>query len=270
MASDQYSFQLDELLDLFLQRWTRIVFFGVMGALLGYIISIMLPARYEATSSILISLDYSRTIEQELVFEDRILDRAWHLVFGEETYSDLREELIADLGEFDAWESIDTLREHTRIDARLSRWEFVGIHTDPEIAVVIADTWQEVALNRLGDAMDHAWKAQSLQGVTFDMACVKLIVVEEWDDVLSCVTIGTGVSPDTIDELRKELAASHGLVPMVTYEPFQKASFPEVPILWSRGALVFAGGMLGFILGFLMFTLPKEVMRPDTSEKVDQ
>jgi len=264
MALNHYSFQMQDLLDRFLRRWVWVVFFGGIGALVGFLISLMITAKYEAAASILINLDYTRTVEQELVIEDRVLDRAWHLINSDETYLRVLEELVAAKGEFSAWESVETLRESTRFDARLSRWEFIGIHTDPQIAVVIADAWQEVALSRLDEAMQHAWKAQSLQGISFDVACVEMVIVEEWDDVLTCVTIGAEVSSEIMTELRKEIAASHGLLTVITYEPFQKASLPEDPILWPRGLLVFSGGMIGFILGFLIFVILK---KDEKSEK---
>ena len=265
MASNNYSFQVQDLLDQFLRRWIWVVFFGGIGALVGFLISIMIPAKFEAAASILINLDYVRTVEQELVVEDRVLDRAWHLINSDETYLRILEQLVASEGDFSAWESVEALRESTRFDARLSRWEFIGIHTDPEIAVVIADTWQEVALNRLDEAMEHAWKAQSLQGISFDVACVGMVNVEEWDDVLTCVTIGAEVSPETIAEVRKEMDASHGLLPAITYEPFQNATLPEDPILWPRGLLVFSGGMIGFILGSLIFVIPKKDEKSESS-----
>jgi hypothetical protein len=251
MASEHYSFQAKDLLDRFVQRWMWVVALGVLGAMVGFLLSIMLPAKYEAAASILMNFDYSRTVEQELVVEDRVLDRVWHLLISDETFREVLERLVESEGEFEAWGSIEALRENTRFDARLSRWEFIGIHTDPKIAVVIADTWKEVALERIDEAMEHAWKVQSLQGFTFDVACVEQVIVEEWDDVLTCVTIGEGISAEIIDELREEILASHGLLPVISYEPFQNASLPEAPVLWPRGLLIFSGAMIGFILGFV-------------------
>ena len=258
MATEHYSFQAKDLLDRFVQRWVWVVAFGVLGALVGFLISIMLPAKYEATASILMNFDYSRVVEQELVVEDRVLDRAWHLLISDETFQRVLERLVESQGEYQAWESMETLGKNTRFDARLSRWEFIGIHTDPEIAVVIANAWQEVGLERLDEAMEHAWEVQALQGFTFDVACVDMVIVEEWDDVLTCVTIGEGISPDIIEELREEILASHGLLPVLTYEPFQNASVPANPVLWPRGLLVLSGGMIGFILGFVILIVSSQ------------
>jgi hypothetical protein len=269
MASNQYSFQSKEWADWFLQRWVRIVSIGVLGALVGLLLSLILPPRYEAVASMLINYDYTYTSEGDLLIEDRVLDRVYHLFVSDETYSNVLDQLVATEGTLDAWKSVEVLRGHTRMDARLSRWEFIGIHTEPEIAVLIANTWQQEALGRLDEAMDHAWKAQSLPGFSFDVACVETIIVENWDDVISCVATGEELSQETIDELRKELAASHGILPMIAYEPFQEANLPERPVLWPRGVLILSGGVIGFILGFLIIILPKELWKKINSEAVD-
>jgi hypothetical protein len=241
----------------------------VIGALVGFLLSILLPARYEAAASLLINYDYTYTSEGDLVIEDRVLDRVWHLFVSDETYSGVRDKLITTEGSFEAWESVEALRDHSRLDARLSRWEFVGIHSDPEVAVLIANAWQRVARNRLDESMDHAWKAQSLPGFSFDVACVEKVMVENWDDVISCISTGDDLSQETIDQLRKELAASHGILPMITYEPFQEAQLPESPVLWPRGLLIFSGGVIGFVLGFLSYILPKEIRIGKKSEAVN-
>jgi len=258
MDDNQTSFQFQDLLNRFLRGWIIVVLFGGIGVIVGFAISLFLPPKYEAVASILVNIDYGRTEPLELVVEDRILDRVWYLIISDETYARTVEELVASEGDFDAWSSIEALRDNTRLDARLSKWELIGIHNDPEIAVLIANTWQEVVLDRLDEAMEHAWKAQTLQGTSFDVACVEMLVAEKLDDVLNCVTLGPEVDPAVLVELREEITSSHGILPMINYEFFQNAIAPESPVLWPRGVLMFSGGMIGFLLGLIRLSLPEK------------
>ena len=141
------------------------------------------------------------------------------------------------------------------------KWELIGIHNDPEIAVLIANTWQEVVLDRLDEAMEHAWKAQTLQGVSFNVVCVAMLVTEKLEDTLSCVTLGPEVDPEVLVQLREEIISSHGILPVINYEFLQNASAPESPVLWSRGVLVFSGGMIGFLLGLIRLSLPEKCIK---------
>jgi hypothetical protein len=263
MDDKQASFQFRDLLDRFLRGWIWVVLFGALGAVIGFSISLILPPTYEAAASILVNIDYGRTEPLELVVEDRILDRVWYLIISEETYLQTIEKLNASKGNFDAWASVEALRENTRLDARLSKWELIGVHSNPEIAVLIANTWQEVVLDRLDEAMEHAWRAQTLQGATFDVACVEMLIAEKLDDIMSCVIVKPEVDPGILTELREEITKSHGLLPNIHYEFFQNASTPESPVLWPRGILIFSGSMIGFILSLLRLILPKNIMETD-------
>ena len=57
MATEHYSFQAKDILDRFVQRWMWVVALGILGALVGLLISIVLPAKYEAAASILMNFE---------------------------------------------------------------------------------------------------------------------------------------------------------------------------------------------------------------------
>ena len=263
MDDDKTYFQITPLPKRFLKNWPLIMLLGVIGAVIGFGISILLPSRYEAAASIAVSVDYGRIEGIDLVTEERILDRVRQLMLSDETFSQVKEEVIIKHGLSDDWDTLDKFRKNFRLDARLSKWEMIGIHTDPEIAALFANIWQEVNLTRLDEAMDHAWKAQSLQGVKFDIACVLLLTGEEDDSLYRCVTVGPDMSSEVVEKLRHEIDQSHGIIPVIQYEPIQRASSPDRPVLWSRGLLIFFGGMVGFIIGSLVFMKSNKVRLND-------
>jgi hypothetical protein len=263
MDADKTYFQITPLTKRFLKRWPLIMLMVVIGAIMGFGISILLPPRYEAAASIAVSVDYGRIEEIDLVTEERILDRVRQLMLSEETFSLVKEKVIVETGLSDDWDGLEKFQKNFRLDARLSKWEMIGIHTNPEMAAVLANIWQEVNLARLDEAMDHAWKAQSLQGVKFNVGCVLLLTGEEDDSLYRCVTVGPDISTEVVEKLRHEIDESHGIIPVIQYEPIQKAIPPDHPVLWSRGLLIFSGGMVGFIIGFLVSMKPHKVSLND-------
>jgi capsular polysaccharide biosynthesis protein len=258
MSEDKLSFQVSHVFQQALERWISILGFGVLGSIIAFGMSFLLHPRYEASAAIAVSVDYGRTEIDSLVTEDRVLDRIWQLMVSDETFEQVVEELIASYGEREEWASIAVFRDHARLDARLSRWEMIGIHSDPDLASAIANAWQDVNLRRLNDAMEHAWEAQSLQGVSFEIGCVNLLTGEELESLYHCVTIGPGVSPEVIDVLKEEISASHGIHPGTSYEKIHKATPPQRPSLWSRGLLVLSGGIMGVIIGIMLTFKTKE------------
>jgi hypothetical protein len=262
MCADKTSFQITTLLERFLKKWPLIIFMGVMGAIIGFGISLLLPARFEAAAAIAVSVDFGRTEDVDLVTEERVLDRVRQLMISDETFMQIRDELISEKGYSEEWDSLDKLRTNFRLDARLSRWEMIGIHSDPEMAALLANTWQKVNLERLDEAMDHAWEAQSLQGVKFNIGCVLLLTGEESDSLYQCVTVGPHVSQDVVEKLRYEINESHGIIPVIQYESIHEATPPAHPALWPRGLLVFLGGMMGFtIASMVLLILPQGYSR---------
>ena len=234
------------------QRWLLPLAVGILGSVLGLFLSILFPARYEAKAVITLGVDYSRTEALDLVVEDRVLDRAWVLFTSPETMEETLARLQANYGIEAAWQDLASLREHVRLDGYFTRWQFIGVHEDPDRAAQIANAWRDVAFSRLEQAMDHAWKAASIQGVKFDVACVETIYGQPVEAIWQCYSFGPEVSQEVIDVLRSEVAASHGIAPVLSYEMGEAAQPPESATQWPRGLLVFSGGMLGLILGCVL------------------
>jgi hypothetical protein len=160
------SFDIADPLEKLSRRWVWLVFAGLVGLAAGALFSFLSPPRYEAISAFTAGVNYGTIDFRELVIEDRILDRLWQLVRSDETLKGTLAHLNEDPGPSESWGSLDTLKEHIRLDTRLSRWELIGIDSDPNQAKEIADAWYQVALERLDEAYEHAWNAVSLPGAS--------------------------------------------------------------------------------------------------------
>ncbi len=269
MSSQSETFDISGPLKRILDKWIWLLTFAVLGVIVGLFFSLLFPPRYEAGASFAVNVVYGITEDLELVVEDRVLDRVWQLAISDDTFQETKKLLDESVGEFEEWDSIRKLRKHTRLDARLSRWELLGIHTDPSIAVAIANTWRGVTLDRLDEAYEHAWNAYSIPGVGFDTECVQLLDGESLSQLWTCVTTGPGVSLENIQLLRDELEASQGIVPYIQYEPIQLATTPESPVLWPRGMMMFFSGAMGLIVGVLLILFKPLRLPPQNPQKSD-
>lgn len=250
------TFDLSESFERISAGWIGITLLGVIGVLIGLVFSLFFPPRYEAASSFAISVTYGVTETLELVTEDRALDRVWQLAMSEDTLQDTISLLEVSSGQNPAWESITALKDHIRLDTRLSRWELIGIHRDPFVASNIANAWKTVTLDYLDEALDHAWSAYSLEGVVFDVECVKLLAEDVPQQRLwTCINTGPGVSPEVVERFMSELEASRGILPIFSYEALDMATVPETPALWSRGLMAFFGGLIGLSTGIILALL---------------
>lgn len=237
-----------DLLVALLLRWPWLLLGGVLGACVGLGVSYFRPPVYEAVAVIAIGIDYGRTEPLPLLVEDRALDRVWAYLTSDETLSQVGQELASSLGESDDWTSPASLREHLRLDDKLSRWEFVGIHRDPEAAQTLANTWARVALARLDEASYHAWRAAMLQGDKFQVGCFAESSGPLGEVLTRCLTDGVDIAEADLAELQNEIRASHGILPILQYELVSEAALPTRPVVWGRASLVLAGAWLGLLL----------------------
>ena len=218
-----------------------------MGGALGLIFSLVFPARYQATAAIAVNIDYGVTERLPLVVEDRALHRAYQFLTSDSALEQVAAELRSVRGEGDEWQDLVSLRRNTRLDQRLSRWELNGFSEDPETAAEIANLWAAISLDRLVEAREHAWTAAQLQAQPFLVACVGSLPIPSSEEALWQCMASAEIDPQSVDELRREIDASQSILPNLTFESIEVAQPPTQPILWSRGALVMAGGLLGLL-----------------------
>ena len=245
---DYQEYQLSSAWRAIASRWPLLILGFAMGSVLGLLFSVAFPARYQATAALAVNIDYGQSTPLELVVEDRALNRVYQLLISDSVLEAVSAELNSSVGEAPEWENAHSLRRQIRLDQRLARWELVGFSESPESAATIANTWSSVALDRMTKAQDHAWRVLELQALPYLVDCFAVLPEPSTEDVVwQCVSSGPKIEPMQVDELRREIEASHGILPNISFELIESATPPEDPVLWSRGALVLAGGLLGLM-----------------------
>ena len=235
------------------ERWPWLAAAMVIGSLAGLLFSSAFSPRFQATAAIAVGIDYGRTQPLELIVEDRVLDRVYQLITSDATIMATVDRLSAAKAIQQPWQDLQGFQRKLRLDQRLSRWELIAFDEDPELAATIANAWAAVALEKMMEAQDHAWRASKLQGIDSLVRCIGLLPPSTLEDTLwLCVGSSPGLSSGDVDELRAEIDASHGVLPNMSFELIEHAVAPEEPVVWNRGALVLAGGLAGLVAGIVL------------------
>jgi len=237
------------------RKWWILAIGGIVGGLLGLLLGGLRQPIYQAASVLAVNVDYGRTKPLELVVEDRALDRVWALVLSDAVLEATRTRLVESVGEAPDWATLADLRQHIRLDNRLSRWELFGISSTPAHAAAIANAWADVSYQTLVDAQSHAWQAITLQGEAFLVACAQTIPGQAAQVLWECVASQPGVRPEDVAALRAEIDASHGILPILTFERIQAATEPDDPTLWGRGGLVLSGALTGMLVALAILAI---------------
>ena len=263
------SFEPTDLIAKLVHRWIWLIASSLLGAAAAFIFSLLIPPRYETEAAIAVNLDYGNLEALELVVEDRVLDRVWQLMVSDETLLQTQTRVESELQPAEKWNSLESFRAHTRLDARLSRWELIGIHNQPEIAQRIANAWMFVVMQRLDEAYEHAWNAAQIEGVNFEVTCISMLSAQNEAVLGDCILSKDDVSEEDLLRFRAEFEASRGILPILSYEAVHEATLPERPVLWGRGLSVFFGGTAGFVIGVLLiFAFPLPRRKLQSHEKI--
>jgi len=237
-----------------LKRWPVILGIGLLGALAGYIFSLLRPPLYQAEVVLGININYGVTEPLELVVEDRALNRVAAIIESDSTLVRVLSQLPEPLWLERGWSEPADLRKSLRLDRRLAEWELVAIDQDPEVAAIMSQAWAEAVLFVLDEASEHAWRAVALMGENpFLVACVKVPAPEGSLDpfIWDCAIEPVDLDPNALaGALRTELALSHGLLPNISYEVLRDVNVPSKPVVWARGPLILSGAFAGLIVAF--------------------
>ena len=246
-------------------RWPALVGAILVGALGGLAFSAVRAPVYQATAAIAFNIDYGSTAHLPLIVEDRALDRVWQLLVADTTVAAVASSLRAEGWNEPVLADVDELRQQMRVDQRLARWELNTFDEDPGFAAAVSNAWAAAAIQSLGEAQDHAWRALELQASPFLVQCFSSYPEGNREDALwDCMTAAPGLDPGALPQLREEFSASRGILPTLSYELVQSATAPGAPVLWDRGVLVLAGSFAALAASILIVAYPS-VLRSRSS-----
>ncbi len=218
------------------------------------------PPLYEAKTALLVNLDvirYHLTPEEEY----RVIDTVSNIVNSHQVQARVVAQASSSLGY-----SLTVEEFQRRASLERRRWmlEMYIRDRDPVLAAAMVDLWAVIAYQTLTQAQEHALRAYQIQRQMEGwLACLpgyvtptpepltqQISLVPAWNE--NCLNY----SPEAIEASLARLSntlltqegASLGLAPFVEFTPPEKALVPGRPVLYDRGTLVLAGGIVGFLL----------------------
>lgn len=240
--------------------WLGVAGIMLLGAIIGFVISIMLPPKYEAASRLTTNLEVVTGTNVTEIMVDAQVDIVGTLVFHPDVVEGVRKALSDEGVTYTATE----LTRKTKIERQLMSTLIKVRDTDPELAALIATTWAEEAFGRLNEAYPHALalsEAKATQtmltgclddATKLDLPFCQTLTAENTDEILS----------ETESIILRESPLSLGLTGEINVSQYQPAPIPEKPVAFNRSTLILAGAMAGLVLAlFLGEMLTKEPER---------
>jgi hypothetical protein len=253
-------FSAEEIFHAATNFWWMILVCLVIGGLLGLLYSSLTEPLYEASATILLSVDRNRALVPDDITVYQANDRVRELILSDKTLQGVLERL-GDQAESEFYNSPATLREHLRIAQHEASFELYFYANKPKLAADGANDWAQSSLSALEDAFLHAVRAAEFQDAIYESHCTLSLQDDGAQEraVWVCSTGWTDKHTDSLPEsLMNEVMASRGILPFYSFALGREANEPNQPVLWSRSRFVIAGLGLGGLIGVLASVLIRE------------
>ena len=230
--------------------WLGVAGVMLVGALVGLIISLVLPPKYEAVSILTTNLDVVTSTNVTEIMIDAQVDIVGTLVF----HPDVVERVQQSLSEVGITYTASELINKTKIERRLMSTLIKVRDTNPEVATLVATTWAEKTYERLAEAYPHALalsEAKASQAML--TSCLE-------DPLKQDLPFCQSLTPEIVAKLQNETETvileesplSLGLTGELNVSQYQPATIPDSPIAFERSMLILAGALAGLALSLLL------------------
>lgn len=230
--------------------WLGVAGLMLLGAMIGLVISFLLPPKYEAISKLTTNLEIVTDTNVTEIMVDAQVDIVGTLVF----HPDVVERVIQSLADEGLTYIPTELTRKTKIERQLMSTLIKVRDTDPKVATLIASTWAEKAYERLSEAYPHALalsEAKASQALL--TSCIE-------DTTKQNLPFCQSLNPQTTDQILSETEAiilqesplSLGLTGEINISQYQPAPIPGHPIAFLRSTLILAGALAGLVFALLL------------------
>ena len=239
--------------------WYLLLLAGLVGAILGWLISFARPPLYQASVFIEYAVDYSRTAHMDDITVHQAYEQVRRMLLADETLQttlDAAQERVG--GELIFIDTAD-LRSQIQLSRYPGGFELIVYGQDPEQSAAVVNAWADVALEETEKAIGHAIRAAELQSKIYKNGCKLSTDPGNSERVVwLCTSVRPEIDPDELaDDLLREIQKTRGILPIFTFSLLQEAQVPMYPITWSRGSFVLVSAMVGLLLGFIGVNLFK-------------
>ena len=230
--------------------WLGVAGMMLLGALLGLVISLFLPPKYEATAKLTTNLEVVTGTNVTEIMVDSQIDIVGTLMFHPDIVERVRQDISSEGFIFTA----SDLVHKTRIERQLMSTLIKVRDNDPELAALIATTWAENAYDRLSKAHTHAL---SLSQAKATQALLTVCSKDATKQALPfCQSLteekAAQIASETKLIILEESPLSLGLTSELNISQYQAALTPDRPIAYQRSILILAGALAGLVLALIL------------------
>ena len=233
--------------------WYVILLAGLVGAIIGWLISFARPPLYQASVFIDYAVDYSRTAHMDDITVHQAYEQVRRMLLADETLQATLDAAQERVGGGLIFTDTADLRSQIQLSRYPGGFELIVYGQDPEQSAAAVNAWADVALEETEKAIGHAIRAAELQSKIYKAGCKLSPDPGNSDRVVwLCASGHPDLDPDELaDDLLREVQQTRGILPIFTFSLLQEARVPTDPIAWSRGSIVLACAQVGLLLGFI-------------------
>jgi hypothetical protein len=240
----------------YVHYWWMVVLFTLLGAIIGRGVGAFKQPFYESTAEISASIDFTRTgtltdIEQDLVF----------VTLGDVISSTpVAEDVISKLKGSGSGMELAAFRENSFLERKDQTWVMRVRSTNPQVAMQLVNIWAETATQHIEKGYKHALAAEQYNRYLDSLSsCLgQLTTIEPANGICQPDNLaGLQVELKKTGELAvAEQEASLGLSPALKFSLDKRAEISPKPVLFGVNTLIFAGALVGFLIGIIIVQLP--------------
>jgi len=217
--------------------------------LVGLIISLFLPPKFEATAKLTTNLEVVTGSNVSEIMVDSQVDLVGTLLL----HSDVVERVRQSLEDQGVNYTVAELTGKTTIERQLMSTLIKVRDNDPEMAALIATTWAEKAYERLNEAYTHALslsQAKATQALL--TVCSKDATKQALPFCQSLTEEAAELAVEAKRIILQESPLSLGLTSELNISQYQAALTPDRPIAYQRSILILAGALAGLVLALIL------------------
>jgi hypothetical protein len=257
------SFKPFDVLEEGLRYWWLVTLLILIGGAAGWLYHTFQPPVFEASASIAIGVDYTRTGNIDIQKEDKLLE----VVADEMEAGPVQQAVLAQAQSQNVALDLETWKRISFIERRDHSCILRVRDTDPQKASLLANWWAEAAYSSLTTSYAHAVKAQGLQRYLDSLeSCLQKVTVNA-PALAACQVNSLAELQNQLAETGKvfleEKIAARGVTPALVISSIEKASLPKKPALFDRNKMTLAGlvlGLLAAVIGFYL-RLPSRLFK---------
>jgi uncharacterized protein involved in exopolysaccharide biosynthesis len=244
---NEAEFNVRAALEKTIDLWWVVVTMSIIGGLIGFVFHRFQPPIYESTATFTITMDFSKMAMEPMDLAKREMTQ-----YGEDFAFNSAEGIIGSLflknqvlqaAQAQGMDvSLADLKREMTLERRMSIWELHVRDRDPQQAADLANTWAELSLSALNQALGHAVQMDILDNQITELE--GQIGSAEGAD--SFEAIQTRIK-NLLPKLLEEKKLSQGIISVMSFSPDEEAERGKL-VLYNTGSLSLGGATVGFIL----------------------